>query len=38
MRMMEKLSEIAVRSCYIIYTRRNKGWEDPEILNFFYYS
>ena len=25
MRMMEKLSEVAIRSSYIIYTRRNKG-------------
>ena len=32
---MEKLSEVAVRSSYIIYTRRNKGWENPKILIFF---
>ena len=32
MRMMEKLYEVAIRSSYFIYTRRNKGWENPEIL------
>ena len=35
MRMMEKLSEVAVRRSYINYTRRNKGWQNPEILIFF---
>ena len=33
-RMIEKLSEIAVRSSYFIYTRRNKRWENPEVLKF----
>ena len=35
MRMMEKLSEVAIRSSYFIYARRNKGWENPEILKFY---
>ena len=35
MRMMEKLSEVAIRSSYLIYTRRNKGWENPESLKFY---
>ena len=35
MRMMEKLSEVAVRRSHINYTRRNKGWQNPEILIFF---
>ena len=34
MRMMKKLSEVAIKSSYFIYTRRNKGWENPEILEF----
>ena len=34
MRMMKKLSEVAIKSSYFIYTRRNKGWENPEILKF----
>ena len=35
MRMMDKLSDVAIRSPYFIYTRRNKGWENPEILKFY---
>ena len=35
MRMMEKLSEVAIRSSYFVDTRRNKGWENPEILKFY---
>ena len=34
MRMMEKLSEVAIRSSYFIYTRRNKRWVNPESLKF----
>ena len=36
MRMMEKLSEVAIRSSYLIYTRRNKRWENPESLTFYW--
>ena len=35
MRIMEKLSEVVLRNSYFIYTRRNKGWENPEILKFY---
>ena len=35
MRMMKKLSEVAIRSSYFIYTRRNKEVENPEILKFY---
>ena len=35
MRMMEKLSEVAVRRSYINYTKRNKGWQNPEFFFFF---
>ena len=34
MRMMEKLSEVATSS-YFIYTRKKRGWENPEILRFY---
>ena len=27
---------IAASSSYLIYTRRNKGWENPEILKFYW--
>ena len=35
MRMMKKLSEVAIRSSYFIYTRRNKEVENLEILKFY---
>ena len=35
LRMMENLSEVAIRSFYFIYTRRNKGWENPETFRFY---
>ena len=35
MRMMKKLSEVAIRRSYNIYTRRNKELENPEILKFY---
>ena len=35
-RMMEKISEVAIRSSYFIYTRRKKRWENPEILKFYW--
>ena len=31
MRMMKKLSKVAIRSSYFIYTKRNKGWGNPGI-------
>ena len=34
--MMEKLSEVAIRSSYFNCTRRNKKWEYPEILKFYW--
>ena len=34
MRMMEKLSEVAIRSSCFIDSKRNKGWENSEILKF----
>ena len=34
-RMIEKLSEVAIRSFYFIY-KRNKRWENSEILKFYW--
>ena len=34
-RMLNKLSEVAIRSSYFIYTKRNSDWPHPDILKFY---
>ena len=33
-RMLQKISEVAIRSTYLIYTKRNSEWTNPDILKF----
>ena len=34
-RMLQKISEVAIRSTYLIYTKRNSEWTNPDILKFY---
>ena len=34
-RMISKMSEVALRATFFIYCRRNKVWENPELLQFY---
>ena len=34
-RLLAKLTEVAVRSSYYIFTQRNKTWNQPDILKFY---
>ena len=35
-RLMYKISEVAIRASYFLYTKRNdKDWKNPEILKFY---
>ena len=33
-RLMNKMSEVAIRESFCIYTKRNKSWPKPSLLEF----
>ena len=33
-RMLRKCSEVAIRTSFYLYTRKNKEWLDPKLLTF----
>ena len=34
-RMLQNISEVAIRLTYLIYTKRNSEWTNPDILKFY---
>ena len=34
-RLLQKICEVALRSSYFIFTKRNADWPNPDLLNFF---
>ena len=34
-RMLQKISEVAIRSTYFIYAKRNSEWTNPDMLKFY---